>query len=37
MNLGISQFVKKPYSLYELAQALKTEMAPPHSSMYSQK
>jgi PAS domain S-box-containing protein len=26
MHLGISQFVKKPYSLHELAQALKVEM-----------
>ena len=28
MNLGINQFVKKPYSLHELALALKKEMNP---------
>lgn len=33
LNLGISQFVKKPYSLHELAQALKMEMNP--SSVHS--
>jgi PAS domain S-box-containing protein len=31
MHLGISQFVKKPYSLHELAQALKLEINPHHS------
>jgi PAS domain S-box-containing protein len=32
MNLGIRQFVKKPYSLHELAQALKLEINPKRSS-----
>jgi CheY-like chemotaxis protein len=31
MRLGISQFVKKPYSIHELAQALKLEINPEHS------
>jgi CheY-like chemotaxis protein len=31
MNLGIRQFVKKPYSLHELAMALKMEICPEHS------
>nr|WP_320011794.1 response regulator [uncultured Desulfobulbus sp.] len=33
MDMGIRQFVKKPYSLHELAQALKTEM---HSDTFSE-
>jgi two-component system, cell cycle sensor histidine kinase and response regulator CckA len=32
-QLGISQIVKKPYSLHELAQALKMEINPRHSSI----
>ena len=32
MDLGISQFIKKPYSLHELAQALKTEIKSERSS-----
>ena len=32
MALGITQFVKKPYSLYELALALKMEISRPISS-----
>jgi len=35
MDLGISQFVKKPYSLHELAQALKMEINPPPSPVFS--
>ena len=35
MDLGISQFVKKPYSLHELAQALKMEINPPPSPAFS--
>jgi CheY-like chemotaxis protein len=31
MRLGINQFVKKPYSIHELAQALKLEINPEHS------
>jgi PAS domain S-box-containing protein len=31
MSLGIRQFVKKPYSLHELAMALKMEICPEHS------
>ena len=27
MDLGISQFIQKPYSLHELAQALKSEIS----------
>ncbi len=30
MELGISQFIKKPYSLYEIAQALKLEICSEH-------
>ena len=30
MELGISQFIKKPYSLHEIAQALKLEICPAH-------
>lgn len=33
--LGINQVVKKPYSLHELAQALKLEINPHHSSVRS--
>lgn len=32
MHLGISQFIKKPYSLHELAQALKVEISPKQPS-----
>ena len=32
MTLGISQIVKKPYSLYELALALKMEISPTQFS-----
>lgn len=32
MHLGINQFIKKPYSLHELAQALKVEISPKQSS-----
>jgi DNA-binding NarL/FixJ family response regulator len=30
MELGISQFIKKPYSLHEMAQALKLEICSEH-------
>ena len=30
MDLGISQFIKKPYSLHEIAQALKLEIGTDH-------
>jgi PAS domain S-box-containing protein len=32
MDLGISQFIKKPYSLHEIAQALKLEICSEHFS-----
>jgi len=32
MELGISQFIKKPYSLHEIAQALKLEICSEHFS-----
>jgi len=31
MDLGISQFIKKPYSLHEIAQALKLEIGSDHT------
>ncbi len=31
LELGILQFIKKPYSLHELAQAIKVEISPEHS------
>jgi PAS domain S-box-containing protein len=33
MDLGINQFVKKPYSIHELAQALNMEIKSAHSSV----
>jgi len=33
MDLGINQFVKKPYSIHELAQALNMEIQSAHSSV----